>query len=474
MGQKPRELAPSRSPQERWGYELRELRKARKFSLRGLSTKVLVDHSHLGRFERGERAADREQAQRLDAALGAAGSLTRLWDDTIGARGHVANPRADVASTSSDLAQHPPDKEGFGEGIFLPCRLDDGRVVFVSLDRRALLRGGLGLGAGVAISSTTPATAADSHAVARAVRRAQAAGPTPVEHLRRLRRRLIDSDNLLGPRQVLRTTREHIEVIKALRRDARGADNRDLLELQTQYAEFASWLHEDLGDVRTAQWWLDRAFQWSHAVEDPDLTTYVLARQAQLAGDMKDGSDAVDLATAAHRTAKPGSRLAAVAETFEAYGHALRGDSSASARSIDHVHAVLDDVSQDPGPWGLWLNESYVEVHRAQSLERLGEHQRATDAFADALRSLPEGYHRDRGVYLARQAVAHVGTGAPEQAATVGLQSLAVAEDTGSGRIIGELARLDSALSRWPDIPDVAEFRSAFDATLLHETETDH
>jgi transcriptional regulator with XRE-family HTH domain/tetratricopeptide (TPR) repeat protein len=476
MGQKPKQLTPTRSPVHRWGYELRALRTAQGVSLRELAEKVLIDHSHLGRFERGERLAVRQQAHRLDAALGASGSLARLWDDTIGRPSHVANSPDDVANASPTVAPGSSDQAGSDEGIFVPCRLDDGRVVFVSLDRRALLRGGFGLGAAATLGSAAPA-AADPPAVSRAVRRAWAAwaaGSTPVEHLRKVRRLLIDSDNLMGPRQVLESARAHIDVIKVLRRDARGSDSRDLLELQTQYAEFASWLHQDLGDYRTAQFWLDRAFQWSHTVGDTDLTSYVMARKAQLAGDMRDVVDVVDLAEAAQRTARPGSRLAAVARTYEAYGHALRGDASESSRAIDQVRDVLDAVSQDPSPWGVWLNEPYVEVHRAQGLEVLGQHDRAAEAFATAIRSLPDGYHRDRGVYLAREAVAHAGGGNPEQAAGVGLQALAVAEDTGSGRIVSELARLDTVLARWKDLPEVAEFRSTFDAALLHETEMDH
>lgn len=134
---------------------------------------------------------------------------------------------------------------------------------------------------------------------------------------------------------------------------------------------------------------------------------------------------------------------------------------------------ALDGVAGDPTPWGVWLDAAYVEVHRAQGLEVLGRHDQAADAFAGAIRLLPDGYHRDRGVYLARQAVALAGARIPEQAAAVGMHALTVAEDTGSGRIVNELARLDTALAPWGNVPEAAEFRAAFDGTLFHETETD-
>ncbi|MFJ4966778.1 helix-turn-helix domain-containing protein [Streptomyces sp. NPDC088729] len=478
MGQRPKVLTPKKSPLHYWGWMLRELRNGRGFSLRGLSEKTFISHSQLAKLEQAERVPRLADAEVLDAALDARHLLIELWErigkDDVSERPHVSSSAVHVSKPSFDLATALSGQAtSDDEGISVPCRLRDGQVVFVSLDRRALLRSGVGLGAGAAFGVGTPAVA-DPGAVAGLVRRARAAstyGSTPLEHLRKTRRRLIDSDNLVGPRQVLRTARAHIEVIQTLRREASGSDSRDLMELQTQFAEFTSWLYQDLGNNERAQYWLDRALTWSHGAADNELTTYVMARKAQLAGDTRDLADVVDLAEAAQRMARPRSRLAAVGQTYASYGHALRGESSASARSIDQVHNALDSVASDPSPWGVWLNESYVEVHRAQGLEVMSKHADAADAFAAAIRSLPDDYHRDRGVYLAREAVAHAGAGAPEQAAAVGLDALAIAEDTGSGRIVNELARLDTGLAVWSQLPEVTDFRSSFNAVLVHETE---
>lgn len=73
-------------------------------------------------------------------------------------------------------------------------------------------------------------------------------------------------------------------------------------------------------------------------------------------------------------------------------------------------------------------------------------------------------------MYLAREALAHAGAYDPEHAAAAGLQALAIAEETGSGRIIYELAGLDSELMRWTKIPAVAEFREALTGFLPQET----
>ncbi|MFJ8769883.1 helix-turn-helix domain-containing protein [Streptomyces clavifer] len=477
MGQQPNALTPEQSPQHRFGYTLRELRKVRRLSLRGLADKAFMSHSKLQKWENGDRAPkDRAEVELVDSLLRAGGILVDQWErigPAVSASSLVSVSTPHVSEASVGLATAASQQAASDhEGIFVPARLRDGSVVFVALDRRTMLRGGMGLGAAAALGAGTPA-AASSNALpglTRPARSAAAYSGTPVEHFQRARRLLIDNDNLLGPSRAVVTAREYIETIKDLRQDAKGMDRHALMELQTQYAEFASWLYQDLGDFDSAQFWLDRAFQWSHTVGDGDLTSYVMARKAQLAGEMHDRVDVVDLAEAAQRMARPRSRLAAVARTYESYGHALRGESTDSERAIDDVRNALDRVSGDTTPWGVWLNEQYVEVHRAQGLQVLGKHAEAAEVFTNAIQSLPDGYHRDRGVYMARAAVAHAGAGAPDEAAAVGLQALTVATDTGSGRIVRELTRLDKALVPWQRRPEVAEFRAHFDGLLAHES----
>ncbi len=413
----------------------------------------------------------------LDDKLGASGMLLRLWERIGDERGHVAKPPAHVARSSVDLAFAVADQAASdGEGISVPCRLADGSVVWVALNRRALLRTGMGLGAAAAVGVGSP-TFADSGAVPGLVRKARAAyayGSTPVEHLRRTRRLLIDNDNLLGPRHAVAAVRDHIQVIQELRRDAKGADRRDLMELQTQCGEFLSWLYQDLGNPKAASYWLDRAMQWSHTVCDNDLTTYVMARKAQLAGDTADLVDVVDLAEAAQRMARPRSRLAAVARTYEAYGHALRGDADESERADRRRPQRPRWRRRRPHPMGC-VAERLVRGGPPRPGPRNPRQARPSRGRvrlrhpADARRLSP----RPGRLHGAAGRCAGCARRAPEQAAAIGMHALTVAEDTGSGRITNELARLDKALIPWQREPAVAEFRATFDSTLFHETETE-
>ncbi|WP_432197057.1 helix-turn-helix domain-containing protein [Streptomyces sp. bgisy027] len=169
MGQRPKVLTPDQSPQHRLGYMIRELREARGTSMRDLAAKTYVSHSKVQRWENGDRPPkDRSEIELIDQALGAGGFLIELWQeigrDATGP-GHVSVPVLHVSDTSPDLATALSQAAASdSEGIFVPRRLDDGTVVLVALDRRALLRAGVGIGAAGMAGLPVPAAAAVSPA----------------------------------------------------------------------------------------------------------------------------------------------------------------------------------------------------------------------------------------------------------------------------------------------------------------------
>ncbi|MET7921978.1 helix-turn-helix transcriptional regulator [Streptomyces avermitilis] len=152
MGQQPNVLTPEQSPQHRLGYVIRELREARGLSMRELATKTFVSHSKVQRWENGERPPkDLGEVELVDQALGAGGFLIELWREIgrgVSEPSHVSDTSSHVSDTSLDLATALSQAAtSNGEGILVPRRLDDGTVVLVALDRRALLRAGAGIGA---------------------------------------------------------------------------------------------------------------------------------------------------------------------------------------------------------------------------------------------------------------------------------------------------------------------------------------
>jgi tetratricopeptide (TPR) repeat protein len=287
----------------------------------------------------------------------------------------------------------------------------------------------------------------------------------PAEHFLLVRKALADSDNLFGPRQAMPAATSQIEAIQHVRRTLQGADLQELLKVQVQFADLLGWLHQDSGDFSTAQFWMDRALEWSHLAGDHDSVVFVLARKSQLAGDMSDPIEAVGIAEAALRLARKRSRMGAIAASYAAHGHALRGDRPACDRLYDHATSLLEQAEPDESPWGMFFDVPYIAMQHARSLAILGAYREAAERFHAAMDDLQQGYHRDRGVYLAREALAHAGAGEAEHAARLGVQALAIGAETNSDRIFKELATLGDALCYRESTTDVAHFLTALTET---------
>ncbi|MGH3912096.1 MAG: hypothetical protein ACRDTC_01590 [Pseudonocardiaceae bacterium] len=284
---------------------------------------------------------------------------------------------------------------------------------------------------------------------------------------------LVDNDNFFGPVRVINAVHQQIEIMQHLRQGWRGEDRQRLLQVQTQYAELLGWLYQDSGDFPTSHHWVDRSLEWSHMARDSQSTAYILARQSHLAANMGNPADAIDAAEAAKAIARPNTTTAALAMTFAGQGHALWGDADSSSRSYDQARELLLSCEPDhESGYSLCFNgfnEGYLDVYRARSLAVLGRFLPAAEVFHKAIEGLPEGYWRDRGVYLAWQARAYAGAREAEQAADLGLQALRVACQTGSARIITELARLDDSLAPWHAVPQVIEFRAALTDAIPYQ-----
>ncbi|MFD0347207.1 helix-turn-helix domain-containing protein [Kitasatospora aburaviensis] len=313
MPQRPRALEPSRSARDWFGAELRHWRKARRLSQDALGASVHVSGDLIAKIEKAQRPCKPGLAAALDAVLGTGGVLARGLE-------HVGR---DADNRGSDVdrpdmsrgASHPAkssasslpmveagerrsvgkqiDAAALGSAMTLmngevrvACRASDGRVTFVTMPRRKLLRGV------TAAAGATPLQAPGLSLSLPPTKPVSAGLLTssmhPVENFRALRRSLVECDNFLGPRNVVTDVQDHIRRVQQLRQEASGRDRQDLMQVQAEYAEFCSWLYQDSGDFRAAQYWADRAVEWSTVAGALDLTIYTMARKAQLAGDMRD------------------------------------------------------------------------------------------------------------------------------------------------------------------------------------------
>ncbi len=331
-----------------FGAEVRRLRRAAGLTQAALGDRVGYSRVYITLVETGRDAPGEDCVRRLGHALNAGDDLLALYREVRAPRRQHATP---VIGGAAMLQAN--------DTVAVPAQAPDGGTVLVNVTRRALLRG---IGAMALGSTLAPAAAVNG------MTSLPSSDVAPIEHFRQMQRVLIDSDNLFGPARVIPSVYEQIGVLQQLRSTVRGADGRALLGLQAQFAEFSAWLHQDQGDHETAWYWTDRALEWSHLAGDPAVTTFILARKSQLAGDMRDAYTAVDFAEAAGALAPGGTRLAAVASTYAAHGHALAGDATASARAYDRARVLLDSGDVDPAvSWGVWLDHSYIAAQLARA-----------------------------------------------------------------------------------------------------------
>ena len=463
MSRPEKTLTPDRSPLDRFGYELRSWRKGRRLSLAKLAKLVHVSDDTLQKVEVAERRPTTDLVRRCDQALDAAGALVRQWElaesqvatstaqtdiSIVGIAAGAGNP---ITPRGGDMMGVMPGMAASDEPVTVPCRTPDGRITWMSVPRRTFLIGGLAAVSTIATGATPLATATGSQ----------------VEYFRQMRKVLTDSDNLLGPRQVLATVENQIRTMQYLRQNFNGSENEriELLSIQTQFADLSGWLYQDSGNYSSAQFWLDRALEWAHTAGDSETAAFILARKSQLAGDANDSMTTVGLAEAAARIAQSGSRTVALAHTYAGYGHALSGDRLQSERAFERARTLVTEVTDTGLEYGFFLAPSYIEVQHARSLNVLGEHRLAASGFQRAIASLPDGYHRDRGVYLAQEAHAHAAAADVDQAVSVGWQALTIGTQTGSARILTELGTVRNRLEQWRTVPTVSELRDAITAT---------
>lgn len=288
----------------------------------------------------------------------------------------------------------------------------------------------------------------------------------PAERFLLARRALRDNDNLFGPRDVIPLAMRQLALLRELSRTSRGGDRRELLLPQVQFADLLGWLYQDCREFDAARHWLDRALEWAHMLDDQACVAFALARKSQLACDTREPDTAIATAEAAMRIVSERELVGAVAATYAAHGHALSGDAATAQRLYDKARATLG-TNDDTGavPWATFLDDAYIDVYQAGSLAALGQHAAAAAGFRVAISGLRPVFHRDRGVYLAREARARASVGEHEHAAELAMRALAIGMETRSARVFAELADVRDATAPASDSPAVSGFRAALTAT---------
>jgi DNA-binding XRE family transcriptional regulator len=282
-----------------------------------------------------------------------------------------------------------------------------------------------------------------------------------VEHLRDQWHLLVKTDNLLGPCYALQGVLDQLTTIDSLLASVGVEARREVVQLGAQYAESASWLYEDSGDLKSAQHWNRRAMEWAHEANDSLMLAWTLFRRSQQAVSGRNTAQVISLAQAAQRAGGdlPSPMRAAITQQ-EAIGHAMAKDDLRTWARFEDAEgwATTGDDGDARGGHGSFCTKTYLNLQRAGGWLAFGRPDRAVQLFETNLPEVPSVYRRDRGVALGRLASAYVLASEPEQAAHVATEALEIARSAGSARTVHQVRAVGRRLIGHRQLAPVAEF----------------
>jgi tetratricopeptide (TPR) repeat protein len=289
-------------------------------------------------------------------------------------------------------------------------------------------------------------------------------------HWRRLLDVFIASERVLGARPVITAMAAELPIMRAQRDAARGQARIYLLREESRWAEFVSWLSDNVGAHQSAVLWINRGSDLAREAGDRPMVAYTLMRRSQQA--LEHGPDvraAIGLAQAAQREHDLPPLVRSLSAVREAQGHALLRSRVACARKLDEAHGLIEHMTPVHDPcWdttGTHCTHAYVRAYEGHCWLQLHEPQQAIRSFEQALASWPGTHRAEEALQRVRLAMAHAANNDPDLAARQGQRTLTIHRAAPSSRVLVELARLNEHLARWPNVPDVRSFRDGFAAT---------
>jgi transcriptional regulator with XRE-family HTH domain len=308
--------------------------------------------------------------------------------------------------------------------------------------RRTFLAGGMA-------ALTLPALRLDELAhIAAAVINAQRYADTEiVDYCKQQLSDCAVNDGRRGPRQSLPIALGLIAAIERMATDANPGIRRELLRVGAYTAEFAGWLYRDICVPELANYWRDRAVEWSQVSGDLTMQGYVLLKKSQAVWDERDALRMLTLAEAAQEGPwRLPARVRAEAAQQQARGHAMLDGNLAFIESkLSEARSLLAQDRAGSGGQATEVaahyDEALFELQVAICYCEAKKPERALELYDRWLS--PETFsRRDYAYFLSLKGSAYAAANEPDKAASAGLEAFPLARETESIRTAQELIRL--------------------------------
>jgi len=323
---------------------------------------------------------------------------------------------------------------------------------------------------GESVESFTALNVGQQHHVDAALANARRYFDGPVvSYFRRQLDICMANDGEYGPTQTLPAVLHLLGAVDQHGREVRPAVRRDLLSFAACGAEFAGWLYRDANDPIEARFWYDRATEWAQEAGDLLMQGYVMLKKSQMAYDARDALRVFMLAQAALEGPwRLSTRIRAEVTQQVALGMTMCGEPlPAVERKLDDARELLAEAATDdeqPGLPGAYFTDTTLMLRTATAFIEAGKPARSALMFDEVLANADLS-RRDAGFFRARRATALALSGEPDEAATVGLESVEMATATDSRRTLRVLADMMGTLAPWRGRPLVRELQDAIAAS---------
>lgn len=206
------------------------------------------------------------------------------------------------------------------------------------------------------------------------------------------------TEDVIGSASLRDAVMAQLAVVEDLVLDARGDLRADVVRLGSQWAQFAAWLHANLGGPAEARRLYGIALELAVEVDDADMIATALNTRGHTAWLGGKVGPMLGLSQAAQRDARASAGVRALAAQQEARARALTGDAELTDRKLDEAHALTlaaVEHPEDEPPWIYFFNPGMLTMQRARAFLYLPDRQgKAAELLTAGLASMPPELRR--------------------------------------------------------------------------------
>lgn len=274
------------------------------------------------------------------------------------------------------------------------------------------------------------------------------------------------AEDVIGSGAVIEPVRAQLTVIKDLVTDARGDIRDRILDVGSQWSQFAGWLSANTGQLDDANQFYQLALEWATEADKPDMMATALSMQGHTAWLRGKAGPMVSLSEAAQRDKRTSPGVRALAVQQEARGMALSRDATIDDidQRFDQAEALADHAAErldDEPPWIYFFSPDYLVMQRGLAYRLLGRYEEANKLLTEGLASIPAEMRGSEWVasrYLLQLAITYAQTGDITQACGLAKEAGIIAQHMDSARLRNDLSRFGTRLAaKWPESSQVTD-----------------